>query len=165
MDGFPLETEGAAPGHSAFDLSHEVFTIPSLAGQTVDAIFRWTGKGLGWDIYGSKPHTCTASTVVGSADQAEGLDPTTHEFCGDHGKAIPVTLPEIIALNNGPFYSGSPFLGTAALTNPGDGGLNPDAGYTYMWHSHNEKEITNFDVYPGGMMTMLVIIPPGKPIQ
>ncbi len=42
---------------------------------------------------------------------------------------------------------------------PGDGGLNPFAGYTYMWHSHAEKEITNFDIFPGGMMTMLVVEP------
>jgi hypothetical protein len=34
-----------------------------------------------------------------------------------------------------------------------------------MWHSHTEKELTNFDVFPGGMMTMLIIEPPGVPIQ
>ena len=154
VDGFPLQT--ASTAH--FDLSHEVFTIPSLPGQTVDAILRWTGKGLGWDIYGSKPHTC------GPVVDAEGLDLVTHEFCADHGKAIPVTLPESLALTNGPFYSGSPFLGQVGLMPPGDGGLNPNAGYTYMWHSHNEKEITNYDIFPGGMMTMLVVEPPGTPI-
>ena len=67
----------------------------------------------------------------------------------------------MLALTNGPFYSGSPFLGQVGLMPPGDGGLNPNAGYTYMWHSHNEKEITNYDVFPGGMMTMLVVEPPG----
>ena len=46
VDGFPLTST------TPFDLSHEVFTIQSLPGQTVDAILRWTGKGLGWDIYG-----------------------------------------------------------------------------------------------------------------
>jgi hypothetical protein len=30
-----------------------------------------------------------------------------------------------------------------------------------MWHSHNEREMVNNDVFPGGMMTMLVIEPPG----
>ena len=24
-----------------------------------------------------------------------------------------------------------------------------------MWHSHTEKEMTNNDIFPGGMMTML----------
>ena len=79
-------------------------------------------------------------------------------------RPFPVVLPEALALTNGPFYSGSPFLGQVGLMPPGDGGLNPNAGYTYMWHSHNEKEITNYDIFPGGMMTMLVVEPPGTPI-
>ena len=33
-----------------------------------------------------------------------------------------------------------------------------------MWHSHNEKEITTDDIFPGGMMTMLVIEAPWVPI-
>jgi manganese oxidase len=160
VDGFPLETGASTTGHSAFDLSHEVFTIPSLPGQTVDAILRWTGKGLGWDIYGHKPEDGIACTPAG----AEGLDAGTHEYCADHNKPLPVVLPEALALANGPFYSGSPFLGQVGLMPPGDGGLNPNAGYTYMWHSHNEKEITNYDVFPGGMMTMLVVEPPETPI-
>jgi FtsP/CotA-like multicopper oxidase with cupredoxin domain len=165
VDGAPLQT--AANAH--FDLSHEVFTIQSLPGQTIDAILRWTGKGLGWDIYGgsdSAVHlagSCSGSGVHVPLD-AEGLDPVTHEYCADHGKPLPVVLPEALALTNGPFYSGSPFLGQVGLMPPGDGGLNPNAGYTYMWHSHNEKEITNFDIFPGGMMTMLVVEPPGTPI-
>ena len=165
VDGSPLQTSTNTP----FDLSHEVFTIQSLPGQTVDAILRWTGKGLGWDIYGG-PGTpihmagsCSGTGAHVPLD-AEGLDPLTHEFCGDHGKPLPVVLPEALALTNGPFYSGSPFLGQVGLMPPGDGGLNPNAGYTYMWHSHSEKEITNFDVFPGGLMTMLVVEPPGTPI-
>jgi len=154
VDGFPLSST------TPFDLSHEVFTIQSLPGQTVDAILRWTGKGLGWDIYGHKPGDGSACTPTGP----EHLDATTHESCDDHLKPLPVVLPEALALTNGPFYSGSPFLGKVGLMPPGDGGLNPNAGYTYMWHSHSEKEITNFDVFPGGMMTMLIIEPPFTPI-
>jgi manganese oxidase len=164
VDGFPLET---APG-SHFDLSHEVFTIQSLPGQTIDAIFRWTGKGLGWDVYGgdTNPNHPAGSCGAASSVDAEGLDAISHEFCADHNKAIPVILPDLLNLDRiGEFYSGSPFLGTMGLMTPGSGGLNPDAGYTYMWHSHNEKEITNFDIFPGGMMTMLMIVPPGVPIE
>jgi manganese oxidase len=171
VDGFPLQT---APG-AHFDLSHEVFTIQSVPGQTVDAIFRWTGKNIGWDVYGcgapstascgpSNPsHPLNSCNGTNSVD-AEGLDSVTHEFCADHNKPLPVVLPEALALTNGPFYSGSPFLGTMGLMPPGDGGLNPNAGYSYMWHSHTEKEITNFDIFPGGMMTMLIVEPPGTPI-
>ena len=73
-------------------------------------------------------------------------------------------MPEQFSLAFGGFWSGSPFLGTVALLPPGEGGLNPNAGYTYMWHSHTEKEIINFDVFPGGMMTMLIVEPMSVPI-
>ncbi len=29
----------------------------------------------------------------------------------------------------------------------------------YMWHSHNEKEIVNNNIFPGGMLTMVLVIP------
>jgi FtsP/CotA-like multicopper oxidase with cupredoxin domain len=158
-DGFLLQS---APGPSV-DLSHEVFTIQSVPGQTVDAIFRWTGKDLGWDIYGDPSDPATAHTCGPSVD-AEGLDVTTREYCADHGKPLPVTLPDPLSLTFGGFWSGSPFLGILALLPPGQGGLNPNAGFTYMWHSHTELEITNFDVFPGGMMTMLIVEPSYVPI-
>jgi hypothetical protein len=47
---------------------------------------------------------------------------------------------------------------------PGFTSLNVNAGYFHMWHSHNEREIVNNDIFPGGMMTMLIIEPPGVPI-
>lgn len=160
-DGRLLESmTGAGP-----DLSYEVFTIQAVPGETVDAIFQWTGKGLGWDMYGDPTdpdyaHTCNGDPVNPSA----GFDPVTHEYCPDHGKPLPVVLPESLDLTFGGFYSGSPFLGALGSLPPGEGGLNPNAGFTYMWHSHNEKEMTNFDIFPGGMMTMLLIEPPGVPI-
>jgi len=162
VDGRPLQSASG----TALDLSHEVFTIQSVPGQTVDAIFTWTGKDLGWDVYGDaathdqvfgvlSPRSCEG----GAAYTSSGLDIRTREYCADHKKAIPVSLPDQLSIEFGGFWSGSPYLGVLGLLPPGQGGLNPDAGYTYMWHSHTEKEITNFDIFPGGMMTMLVIVP------
>jgi hypothetical protein len=34
-----------------------------------------------------------------------------------------------------------------------------------MQHSHNEKELTNNNIFPGGMATFLVIVPPSTPIE
>jgi hypothetical protein len=169
VDGF-LKQSDPPPDPGVLDQSHEVFTIQSLPGQTVDAIFTWTGKDLGWDVYGDNPveylpgqflpaqttpttyaHTCTPGP--------DGLDPLSREHCADHTKPIPVTLPEQFSLAFGGFWPGGPFLGAGALLPPGEGGLNPNAAFTYMWHSHTEKEITNFDVFPGGMMTMLLVEP------
>lgn len=153
VDGNLLESQpGAGP-----DLGYEVFTIKAVPGETKDAIFEWTGEKLGWDIYGDltqNPHQCTDG-------DGDTFDDTTHEYCPDHGKPIPVTLPATQNLTFGGHWSGSPYLGASGLLPPGEGGLNPMAGYSYMWHSHTEKEMVNNDVFPGGMMTMLMIEPPG----
>jgi FtsP/CotA-like multicopper oxidase with cupredoxin domain len=150
----------ASSQSSGPDLSHLVFTIQSQPGSTTDAIFEWTGKGLGFDIYGpiaDFPHTCTDSN-------GDDFDDVTFEYCPDHNAPIPVQLPGQLETTFGGFYSGSPYLGAAGALPPGEGGLNPNSGYTYMWHSHTEKEIVNYDVFPGGMLTMLIIEAPGVPI-
>jgi len=154
------------------DLSFSDYTIPVVPGGTYDAIFSWTGEGMGWDIYGSGPGyehgTCGASD-----DQVNNRtgDPTpdgfhdqTWEYCADHGKPIPVSLPGLQDLTFGGFYSGSPYLGVSGSLPPGEGGLNANGGFYFMWHSHNEKEMINFDVFPGGMMTMFAVEPNGVPI-
>jgi FtsP/CotA-like multicopper oxidase with cupredoxin domain len=168
VDGF-LKQSATPPTPDAIDLSYEVFTIQSLPGQTVDAIFSWTGKDLGWDIYGDPAdpqyaHACVPN-AAGLAGAGPGFEKSADklEYCPDHGKPIPVSMPEQLSLAFGGFWAGA-YLGSTALLPPGEGGLNPNAGYTYMWHSHTEKEITNYDVFPGGMMTMLIIEPMGVPI-
>ena len=151
-DGRLLESSpGAGP-----DLAVSDYTIKVVPGSTYDAIFEWTGKGLGWDIYGTvafNPHTC----VDGNND---GFDDTTKEWCADHNKPLPVVLPNQQDMTFGGHWSGSPYLGVFGALPPGQGGLNPNAGYFHMWHSHTEKEIANNDIFPGGMMTMVIIEPP-----
>lgn len=146
-DGRLLTAGPAGTGGLAGPL---IYTIPSVPGGTVDAIFEWTGQDLGWDMYG---HT--------SSDPAT-LEP--NEWAPDHGVPIPVELPSLSSLAFGGFYSGSPYLGALGSLPPGEGGLNPNAGFTYMWHSHNERELVNNDVFPGGMMTMLIVEAPGTTI-
>ena len=137
------------------------FSIPSLPGQTVDGIFEWTGKDLGWDVYGH-----TAADGIACVDgNGDGYADSTHEWCADHRKPIPVLLPNPNVLMNGGWYSGSPYLGDLVQLPPGQGGLNPNAGFTYMWHSHVERELTNGNVFPGGLMTMLIVEPPTAPIN
>lgn len=125
------------------DLGESVFTIPSGPGETADALFSWTGEKLGWDIYGHRPE--------------DPLEPFEYE--PDHGKPFPVALPVNERLTFGQHYSGSPFLGSPGSLPPGQGGFNPMNGFAFMWHSHNEKEIVNNDLFPGGMLTMAMINP------
>jgi manganese oxidase len=146
----------SVPG-GAPDLSSPDFTVRSVPGQTMDLIFEWTGKGIGWDIYGSaaiNPHLCNGLSVPSA-----GFDPVTKEWCPDHYKPIPVIIPGPLDLSFGETYGGSPYLGLLGSLPQGHPGSNTTGGYFHMWHSHNEREITNDDIFPGGMMTMLVIEP------
>ena len=149
-----------------------LFTIATVSGQTVDAIFTWTGQGLNWDVYGAEPHACNGLTIAQAITRRQnnptavaltGFDATTHEYCGDHGKPIPVTPPDPSIVVNGQWYGGTPYIGLQSANPtpeaPGTLNQNPEAGYAYMWHSHNEREITTNDVFPGGMMMMLLIDP------
>jgi len=159
QDGRLLESAaGAGPDLARFD-----YTLRSVPGETYDAIYSWTGKDLGWDIYGTDadghPHTCTPD-ANGYSTETD----TRGEWCADHNKPIPVALPQAQDLVFGGFWGGTPYMGVFGALPPGEGGLNPNFGFTFMWHSHNEVELTNDDIFPGGLMTMLIVEAPGVPI-
>ena len=104
-----------------------------------------------------------------------------YEWCQDHNKPLevnpvgdvagggPATLPNPLILTNGAWYSGSPYLGPDATTRasrapntnllPSNTQANPasERGWAFMWHSHNEREITTNNVFPGGMMMMMLV--------
>ena len=147
----------------------------------MDTIFQWTGRGMGWDIYGTGPgfehgdcedqvdnETGVAATSGdfipgdGFADAGIAGQPSW-EWCDDHGTPLPVEMPSLLDMSFGGFWSGSPFLGHLAALPPGEGGLNPLGGYVFPWHSHHELEVVNFDVFPGGMFTGFVVVPPEIP--
>jgi hypothetical protein len=105
---------------------------------------------------------------------------------GDVAAGGPATLPDANVLTNGQWYGGTPYLGpdaslrasmpactTNALTgaatpgtdpncttlNPANTQANPanERGWAFMWHSHNEREITTNNVFPGGMLMMMLV--------
>jgi FtsP/CotA-like multicopper oxidase with cupredoxin domain len=96
---------------------------------------------------------------------------------GDVAAGGPTTLPNPNILTNGAWYGGSPYLGPdatlravapacAITTNancssqqPSNTQANPpnERGYAFMWHSHNEREITTNNVFPGGMLMMMLV--------
>jgi FtsP/CotA-like multicopper oxidase with cupredoxin domain len=55
----------------------------------------------------------------------------------------------------------TPAVNTANCTNlnPANLQLNPanERGWAFMWHSHNEREITTNNVFPGGMLMMMLV--------
>ena len=162
-----------------------LFTTTTTPGLAMDGIFYWTGKGLNWDVYGhgypGDPSVCTPD--ANGYYTADPLAPNYYEWCADHNKALekapfgqvasggPVTLPEANILTNGAWYGGSPYLGPDATiratgptgTTPPSGTVaNPpgsEAGFAFMWHSHNEREITTNNIFPGGMLMMMLVDP------
>jgi FtsP/CotA-like multicopper oxidase with cupredoxin domain len=166
-----------------------LFTTTTTPGQAMDGIFYWTGKGLNWDVYGHGYSGDTTPCVPDSngyythASGAPDNAPNYYEWCQDHDKALekapfgqvaangPVTLPDPNILTNGPWYGGSAYLGPDATvrataptgTTPPSGTVaNPpssEAGFAFMWHSHNEREITTNNIFPGGMMMMMLVDP------
>ena len=96
---------------------------------------------------------------------------------GDVASGGPVTLPDPNVFTNGAWYGGTPYFGPDAslrasmaacdtTTNAGCTTLNPantqanpasERGWAFMWHSHNEREITTNNVFPGGMLMMMLV--------
>ena len=165
-DARVLSTNVLSAANPAADLAVSDYTTTAVPGETVDAIWGpWTGAKLGWDIYGTTqihPHTCTPN--------ATGFDPTTREYCADHNKPIPVTLPSESYVAFGSMYGGTPYLGVPGSLPPlnQDGTVhvqqNPQAGLSFMWHSHSERELTTNDIFIGGMATMGLVLPMGVAI-
>ena len=104
-----------------------------------------------------------------------------YEWCQDHNKPVqtapfgdvtsggPVTLPDANLFTNGAWFGGSMYLGPdATVRATGPTGTTPpsgtiansptgEAGFAFMWHSHNEREITTNNIFPGGMLMMMLV--------
>jgi FtsP/CotA-like multicopper oxidase with cupredoxin domain len=103
---------------------------------------------------------------------------------GDVPGGGPATFPDPNVFTNGAWYSGTPYFGPDANLRAGTpacagnpyGTANPpnanctnlqpsnvqanppnERGWAFMWHSHNEREITTNNVFPGGMLMMLMV--------
>jgi len=100
---------------------------------------------------------------------------------GDVASGGPATLPSPNIFTNGAWYGGTPYLGPDATlrafapncatpvpanANAGCTSLQPsntqanpanERGFAFMWHSHNEREITTNNVFPGGMLMMMLV--------
>jgi FtsP/CotA-like multicopper oxidase with cupredoxin domain len=141
----------------------------------------YTDTAPQFSAYLGKPVVCTPD-VNGYYTVDPGA-PNYYEWCQDHNKPLethpfgkvgsggPVTLPDPNYMTNGTWFGGSPYLGPDATTRatgplgttpPSGTVANPpstEAGFAFMWHSHNEREITTNNIFPGGMMMMMLVDP------
>jgi FtsP/CotA-like multicopper oxidase with cupredoxin domain len=164
-----------------------LFTTTTTPGLAFDGIFYWTGRGLNWDPYGHNLKSTDPMAKLACTPDANGYNtgaPTAinyYEWCQDHNKPLeaapfgdvasggPTTLPDPNIFTNGAWFGGSPYLGPNAtvravgptgVTPPSGTIANPpttEAGFAFMWHSHNEREITTNNAFPGGMLMMMLV--------
>ncbi len=164
-----------------------LFTTTTTPGQAMDGMFYYTARGLNWDMYGHNPGSSDPNATLPCTPDANGYNTGApnainyFEWCQDHNKPMqakpfgdvagggPVTLPDPNLFTNGPWYGGSPYLGPdATIRAVGASGTTPpsgtianspssEAGFAFMWHSHNEREITTNNIFPGGMLMMMLV--------
>jgi len=164
-----------------------LFTTTTTPGLAMDGIFYWTGKGLNWDAYGHHPGSADSLATLSCTPDLNGYNTANltavnyYEWCQDHNKPLqaapfgdvagggPATLPDPNLFTNGAWYGGSPYLGPDATqratgptgTTPPSGTIanspTGEAGFAFMWHSHNEREITTNNIFPGGMLMMMLV--------
>jgi FtsP/CotA-like multicopper oxidase with cupredoxin domain len=158
------------------DLSSNAFTTVVYPGDTVDAIMSWRPVAVGWDVVGHGTDVDNPplgdfpgpgdidNNNNGILDSCAAQPAEPWEDPADHCKLFPLKLPSLQDLTFGQFWGGSPFLGALGALPPGEGGFNPWGGFFFMQHSHNEKELTNNNIFPGGMATFLVVIAPSTMI-
>ena len=158
-----------------------LFTTTTTPGVAMDGIFYWSGRGLNWDVYDHTPGDGTVCVPDVNGYYTQASNPPAplnasnyYEWCADHLKPLetanggPTTLPDANVLTNGLWFAGSAYLGQEATAKamgptplpPSASLQNPGAGFAFMWHSHNEREITTNDIFPGGMMMMMIVDAP-----
>ncbi len=133
------------------------------------------------DVNGYYTKASGATPPVYSGNTMVSGDANYYEWCADHNHPLeanptgdvggggPATLPDPLVVTNGLWYNGTPYMGPNAVLRskgptplpPGSPSQNPTAesGIAFMWHSHNEREITTNDVFPGGMLMIMLVDP------
>ena len=104
--------------------------------------------------------------VVPGPQQAAGSSPVRRRGARAARRLCPIptsspTAPGTAAL---PTWAGRNRRAAAAgptehILQPSNTQANPanERGWAFMWHSHNEREITTNNVFPGGMLMMMLV--------
>ena len=88
---------------------------------------------------------------------------TNEEGYGDTaGNRVPVAWPNGLNLQEGDFWSGSPYLGESGVLNPGILTKTQCGEYYHVAHNHDLTQVTNYGITFGGMLTLIKVEPPAS---
>jgi len=105
--------------------------------------------------YGGTPYLGPDATIRSASSLRKDSNP------GLSGCETGVTIPTTPAATTPPLNAPAGKDPTPNCTNlqPSNVQANPsnERGFAFMWHSHNEREITTNNVFPGGMLMMMLV--------
>jgi len=160
-----------------------LFTTTTTPGLTMDGIFYWTSKGLNWirmvttlppdlrcpaprmeRLQHRCPHCNQLFRVVSGSQQANAGAPirrrcrwrSDNSAGSDHLRERSLVRRQSLSRSgcNGPRCR--QHRHHAAFRHDRES-TDSEAGFAFMWHSHNEREITTNNVFPGGMLMMMLV--------
>ncbi len=76
------------------------------------------------------------------------------------GHRLPAAWPQSLNLQEGDFWSGSPYLGDSGQLNPGILTKTQCGEYYHVAHNHDLTQVTNYGITFGGMLTLIKVEPP-----
>ena len=154
-----------------------------LGANPLDAMLRYVGFGTaGYDFHPHSNHehviaqdgslmkgtTGNDNTeekfnlMVGSGATVDATFRWTNEvgYADTDQHRVPVAWPNGLNLQEGDFWSGSPYLGESGVLNPGILTKTQCGEYYHVAHNHDLTQVTNYGITFGGMLTLIKVEPP-----
>ena len=149
----------------------------------LDAMLRYVAVGVnGYDFHPHSNHEHVIAEDGALMKAANGNDNTEGKFnimvapgstvdatfrwtneenySDTDGKRVPVVWPQGLNLQEGDFWSGSPYLGDEGILNPGILTHTQCGEYYHVAHNHDLTMATNYGATFGGMLTLIKVEPP-----
>lgn len=149
----------------------------------LDAMIRYVAVGhAGYDFHPHSNHEHVIAADGALMKAANGNDNTEGKFnimvttgstvdatfrwtneqsySDSFGNRLPVAWPQGLNMQEGDFWSGSPYLGDSGELNPGILSHTQCGEYYHVAHNHDLTQATNYGATFGGMLTLIKVEPP-----
>ena len=159
-----------------------------VAENPLDAMIRYVAVGhAGYDFHPHSNHEHVIATDGALMKAVNVIDGTVHDntegkfnimvttggtvdatfrwtneqhYSDSDDNRVPVVWPHGLNLQEGDFWSGSPYLGDSGELNPGILTHTQCGEYYHVAHNHDLTQATNYGATFGGMLTLIKVEPP-----